>query len=853
MTRIILLLAVILGLAAGAGAATNFNLPGPAAQCTVAVRHNYIHKDATLPVYFNLDSAASGLWTKGKNKTSFVMFSLSDSTEYPVVCDSANVSTKASGALWASVSVDSVNDKSYFLCVDTAFNHANSTTCFTNSSYTESFPMNEASGSLRGRCGLSSLTPTGSPTYHDAGPISGLMSIGVTTGQGFSNNIPALKYEYSDQFTVAFWVKTTLNEVGGDLICNATNDGTYRGWFINWGAVGKVMIGLSHDWSGAFVGARIHMTNALIADANWHYVVCVNQGTGTAAGLHIYVDGLSQDVGADNDNLASQTIVSTGENFYINGGIISARGTENLSDVSLVKAYWDTARVATEYNKYIHCPRIGSTLMPIKRYLSATDTIMAYVKATDTVGKATSHIFINKDKEAIDSAIAVSLPTGYSVTKASGAITGTPTRDSVGVGSYSIIAYSPSWVTTVPATYNIHSQNYKQWDVETIAAYYADWPGTFTQANGQRWVYYNCAVNGIDAFGHPIAGGVSIHNGDQYSSAVARKINGNWTTSVTFDSLKNVFLGSYPTDSTTTYAGRANVVLPIIKGDGTERILVFGWKANTTTYNVVGSKVKASDNGLNSYIWIKPFCGDTSIAAVKQGCQGHINCARVFVCAQDYSVYPCRFGVAISSDTGSTWTFHTILSSAANTSDCNEAAICEVKSGGNYGASGSEVLKVICRTEVAPYYQDTCTSIDGGTTWTPPGPVIGSSSTLGAAPGEIVKSVDTLYYFYGYGMLRGLKSIDQGATWVVFSDDIFTPASAFGLYASCGFDPNGKLYALWAVNNISYSSVYLQANLSVTTPAPTGGNFATIILVGSLSILGVSALGLGMKYRRRTM
>jgi hypothetical protein len=37
------------------------------------------------------------------------------------------------------------------------------------------------------------------------------------------------------------------------------------------------------------------------------------------------------------------------------------------------------------------------------------------------------------------------------------------------------------------------------------------------------------------------------------------------------------------------------------------------------------------------------------------------------------------------------------------------------------------------------------------------------------------------------------------------------------------------------------------------TAASTGGNFATIILVGSLSILGVSALGLSMKYRRKTM
>jgi hypothetical protein len=215
---------------------------------------------------------------------------------------------------------------------------------------------------------------------------------------------------------------------------------------------------------------------------------------------------------------------------------------------------------------------------------------------------------------------------------------------------------------------------------------------------------------------------------------------------------------------------------------------------------------------------------------VKQGVQAHNDLSRIFVCAQDYSTYPCRFGVAISTDTGSTWTFHTILSSAANTSDCNEAAICEVKSGGNYGASGSEVLKVFARTEVAPYYQDTCTSLDGGTTWTTPNPIIATSSTLGAAPGEILKSQDTLYYFYGYGVLRAMKSTDQ-TTWSVFSDDIFTPAIGYGEYVSCGWDQNGKLYAAWAVNNISFSSVYINTNLSVTGPASSGGNGG---LVGGL-------------------
>jgi hypothetical protein len=45
------------------------------------------------------------------------------------------------------------------------------------------------------------------------------------------------------------------------------------------------------------------------------------------------------------------------------------------------------------------------------------------------------------------------------------------------------------------------------------------------------------------------------------------------------------------------------------------------------------------------------------------------------------------------------------------------------------------------------------------------------------------------------------------------------------------------LYALWAVNNISYSSVYLQANLSVTTPAPTGGNGDTLIALNDSSLI----------------
>ncbi len=116
-----------------------------------------------------------------------------------------------------------------------------------------------------------------------------------------------LGFEYNQAFSVSCWVKTT--DTDGYLVSKRGGATTYRGWGLltNGGAIG---FSLSNDFTGGAY-ARVNTDTTSWNDDAWHHVCATSSGSGTVAGMLVYVDGQLEATTPQSDTLAGNTIVST--------------------------------------------------------------------------------------------------------------------------------------------------------------------------------------------------------------------------------------------------------------------------------------------------------------------------------------------------------------------------------------------------------------------------------------------------------------------------------------------------------------------------------------------------------------
>lgn len=115
----------------------------------------------------------------------------------------------------------------------------------------------------------------------------------------------ALRFDNTDPFSVAFWVKTTSSTAGLVVIENHDVT-TFRGWGVKI-SVGDVLFELINDVAGNWISVR---TDDAINDGEWHHVVATYDGSGDAAGVTIYVDDSSVALTVQEDSLAATTVGS---------------------------------------------------------------------------------------------------------------------------------------------------------------------------------------------------------------------------------------------------------------------------------------------------------------------------------------------------------------------------------------------------------------------------------------------------------------------------------------------------------------------------------------------------------------
>ncbi len=122
-----------------------------------------------------------------------------------------------------------------------------------------------------------------------------------------ANNCPI--YDRLDTFSVSLWMKSSAT-TWGCMIGKQLNGSTYTGWgiFQNPSAGGKFFVAMFSILGSNTQGVRTQVGG--FNDGNWHHVCVTYDGSSTAAGLTVYVDGSSEPLDIDTDTLTGSILTS---------------------------------------------------------------------------------------------------------------------------------------------------------------------------------------------------------------------------------------------------------------------------------------------------------------------------------------------------------------------------------------------------------------------------------------------------------------------------------------------------------------------------------------------------------------
>ena len=145
-----------------------------------------------------------------------------------------------------------------------------------------------------------------------------------STGAGISyGNV--FQYEYTQPWTVIAAVLLLTNVGGGStgvtgiIFSNVPDASPYPGYELWIDGNGAAHVRLINAFSTMYIG-KYGSTN--LADGRWHVVAATYDGSGLAAGVNIYVDGVLETMTVESDTLGGNSIKSTilgHSNFYFIG------------------------------------------------------------------------------------------------------------------------------------------------------------------------------------------------------------------------------------------------------------------------------------------------------------------------------------------------------------------------------------------------------------------------------------------------------------------------------------------------------------------------------------------------------
>lgn len=108
-------------------------------------------------------------------------------------------------------------------------------------------------------------------------------------------------FEKDQSFAVAAWVKLSRRGSGGALVARMDNGNAYRGWDL-WMENDRLGMHIINKWPDDALKVTAKQP---LQPNRWYHVVASYDGSGKAAGVHLYVDGTPQPVNVFTDKLRS--------------------------------------------------------------------------------------------------------------------------------------------------------------------------------------------------------------------------------------------------------------------------------------------------------------------------------------------------------------------------------------------------------------------------------------------------------------------------------------------------------------------------------------------------------------------
>lgn len=170
----------------------------------------------------------------------------------------------------------------------------------------------------------------------------------------------SLAFDQTDAFSIEAWIKTTAGI--GRIFSKMTDGSGFRGYeFAKDDVTGRLIVYINNTFPSNSI--TVKTTAALVADGEWHHVAMTYDGSSTAAGVQIYIDGLAQTLTTDFDNLTATTITPTTARIgarppspgYHNGAIDevrvwnNARSQDQIRETMHLTLKGDEANLAAYY------------------------------------------------------------------------------------------------------------------------------------------------------------------------------------------------------------------------------------------------------------------------------------------------------------------------------------------------------------------------------------------------------------------------------------------------------------------------------------------------------------------------
>lgn len=197
----------------------------------------------------------------------------------------------------------------------------------------------------------------GTATYAD-GPQAGLKAA-VFDGASYIKTGQGVAFDTGTPFSATAWVKGPLGQ-DSTLFGRMRQGGAYTGWELHVGTgaggsgAGRLNVWLINSYGSSFI--QVNSPNVVLDDA-WHHVAFTYDGSSTAAGVKIYVDGTDATGEAAADSLTDTILADDAEldlGTRQNGANHNFRGS--LAEVSVWSAALDAGHIAYLYANGIRPP-----------------------------------------------------------------------------------------------------------------------------------------------------------------------------------------------------------------------------------------------------------------------------------------------------------------------------------------------------------------------------------------------------------------------------------------------------------------------------------------------------------------